>query len=489
MKKIFLLLILVLAAVLRLYRLEDFMIFLGDEGRDALVVKRMIVDHKLTLLGPTTSVGNMYLGPIYYYMMAPFLWLFQLNPVGPAVMVALFGIATVFLLYKFSREFFNEKMAFIASLLYSVSPLTVFYSRSSWNPNIMPFFSLLAVYASTKAIVNKKPRWLMVIGLSLGIILQSHYLGSLMIFVIFLSLFLFRNKTKFKIKNYFLGILIFLLILSPFLAFNFRHDFVNIKAILRFLAQSQEMELAKTNRFLSIAAGIFWRLFYQLLGFENKIAAWLILAGTIAGSWFFLKNKNSEKKYSQFFLLLIWLIIGLGFLGFYHGIIYDYYFGYLYPLPFLLFGLGISEILKREKKWQKLIIWAFLGFLFISNLKKVPIWQEPNKQLKQTQEISRFVLEKTEEKPFNFALIAGNNSDYAYRYFFDIWKRPPITIENPQVDSQRKTVTEQLMVVCENPCSPLGHPLWEIAGFGRAEIAGQWSVSVVKVYKLIHYEP
>ena len=64
-----LLVILLAAGFLRLYRISGYMTFLGDEGRDVLVVKRIIVDHKWTLLGPTASVGGFFLGPIYYYFM------------------------------------------------------------------------------------------------------------------------------------------------------------------------------------------------------------------------------------------------------------------------------------------------------------------------------------------------------------------------------------------------------------------------------------
>src|SRR5882672_8128859 len=77
--------ILLIGAYLRLYKIPDYMNFLGDEGRDVLVVKHMIVDHKFTLLGPTASVGGFFLGPIYYYFMLPFLWLWHLDPAGPAV--------------------------------------------------------------------------------------------------------------------------------------------------------------------------------------------------------------------------------------------------------------------------------------------------------------------------------------------------------------------------------------------------------------------
>src|SRR6185312_16623596 len=101
-----LLLILLLAAFLRLYRIQDYMTFLGDEGRDVLVVWNILHGHP-TLLGPTASVGGFFLGPIYYYFMTPFLWLFNYNPVGPAVMIAIFGVITIWLVYKIGSEFFN----------------------------------------------------------------------------------------------------------------------------------------------------------------------------------------------------------------------------------------------------------------------------------------------------------------------------------------------------------------------------------------------
>ena len=56
--------ILLLAAFLRLYRISDYLNFLGDEGRDVMVV-RNILHGDLTFLGPRSSAGDFYLGPIY----------------------------------------------------------------------------------------------------------------------------------------------------------------------------------------------------------------------------------------------------------------------------------------------------------------------------------------------------------------------------------------------------------------------------------------
>src|SRR5258706_8333655 len=125
---VLLVIILLLSAYLRLYRISDYMTFLGDEGRDVLVAKS-ILGGDLTLLGPRSSAGDFFMGPIYYYMIAPFLWLWHLDPVGPAIMVALVGVATVFLTYWIGSQWFAKRAGFVAAALYAFTPLVLIYSR------------------------------------------------------------------------------------------------------------------------------------------------------------------------------------------------------------------------------------------------------------------------------------------------------------------------------------------------------------------------
>ena len=88
--------ILLFGAYARLWRIREYMTFLGDEGRDMLIVRHIFTDFDIPFIGPTSSAGGFFLGPVYYYFMAPFLALFRFDPVGPAIMVALFGIATIY---------------------------------------------------------------------------------------------------------------------------------------------------------------------------------------------------------------------------------------------------------------------------------------------------------------------------------------------------------------------------------------------------------
>lgn len=494
--KIIIIFILAIAAFLRLYLIMDYMTFLGDEGRDVLIVYK-ILHGDLTLLGPTASVGGFFLGPIYYYFMAPFLWLFNYNPVGPAVMVALFGIATVWLVYKVGKEFFGASVGLIASTLYAISPLVVTYSRSSWNPNPMPFFSLLTLYLIYKAIRNNSSKLFIISGVLFGIVLQLHYLALFLGVIIFLYILLHR-----AIKKCFYIFLGFIVGWSPFLAFEVRHGFPNIISIFNFIFNSGNT--GGNNHFFAIINNVFFRIFGRLitnypqpeqvaLGAHPEMVIWYYatFALGILSVWFlinrFLKEyETRSKEYLKISLLTLWLICGVGLFGFYKKPIYDYYFGFMFPLPFLIVGFFLKSL------WQKRIgkvlsIGILLIIVWLNNLTP-PYKASANRQLMQVEEISRFIMGKTGEKPFNFALITGGNSDHAYRYFFTLWQKEPTIIQTLEKDPKRETVTNQLLVVCEiTECHPLGNSLWEISGFGRAEIVDEWNVSVVKVFKLTHY--
>lgn len=504
--------LLILASFLRLYRIADYMTFLGDEGRDVLVVYN-ILHGQLTLLGPTASVGGFFLGPIYYYFMAPFLWLFNFNPVGPAVMVAIFGVATVWFVYKITAEFFNRTTGLIAASLYAVSPLVVAYSRSSWNPNLMPFFSIFTLYLLYKAFLNKDKRLLVLSGISLGIAMQLHYLtvflGAIIAFYIIFGHYIAIGKSIRGIKqiigDYFIFLTGFIIGWSPFLAFEARHGFQNIQNIINFIFHPQGKDAIVTNGgFMSNIASVFFRLFARIttnypppeqvstqahlnlfIGFWGII---LLATGSfVLLIYQFRKNKDNNKKL-QIGLLLCWFIFGVGLFGFYRKNIYDYYFGFMFPLPFILLGNFIFFLLNKKRilRYAAIII---LSVIIINNFSAMPFRYPPNRQLAQTEEISQSVLDKTNGAPFNFALITLGNSDHAYRYFFKINQRDPVVIQNQQIDPKRASVTDQLLVVCEDRnCHPLGDSLWEVAGFGRAEIVGEWPVSVVKVYKLEHYK-
>jgi len=170
-------------------------------------------------------------------------------------------------------------------------------------------------------------------------------------------------------------------------------------------------------------------------------------------------------------------------LGIYQHSIYDHYFGFLFPVPFLLMGwiLAMFWHAKVVGKILTLLVLVFLTFLAI---KESPLRYPPNRQLQKTQTIARFVLDKTQGEPFNLALVAERNYDEAYAFFMEKWGQPPVRIEPQKAE---ETITQQLFVICEqSDCQPTFNPKAEIAMFGWSQIDEKWEVEGIEIYKLSH---
>ena len=477
--KIVLLIILFFVSVFfRFWQIRDYVVFLGDEGRDMIVMRNIFVNGDIPFLGPSASVGGFYLGPVYYWMAAPFLWLSNFDPVGPAYFVAMVRVLTVFLLFKFLKDTVGLWPAFFASILYATAPLIVRYSRSSWNPNVLPFFALLMIYFIYLGISKRKFLNFLFAGAAFGISIQLHYLA--VILAVIGALIVFSNVNFKKWPSVFLlSLLGALITFSPFFIFELRHQFPNFKTILEFVGRGSNIGYKSANLIFLISdiGNIFLEEISLIMEtFYTKIAFWILAGGSI---WVTIKNWKEHQKRLISLVAIIWFIGGLIGLRFYTGQIYDYYFGFMFPAPFFLGGLIFYQ-LWQTKLTKAVVVFTFVVLLFVF-LGNGFYKSSPNKLIDQTAQIANFIIEKTNGDSYNFALISESNSDHAYRYFLETRMRPPIDLE--------EEVTNQLLVVCESKkCEPLGHPNWEIAGFGRAQIEGEWSLEKfgIKVFKLIH---
>lgn len=474
-------LILFVALFLRLYRIDGYMTYLGDEGRDVRIVRDLISKGNLVFIGPQTSVGNMYLGPMYYYMMAPALLLANFNPVGPAIMIALLGVLTIFVTWYITREWFGKVAAFITALIFAISPVAIIYSRSSWNPNPMPFFALITIYGIYTAWQKKHYHWLPIIGFTFAAALQMHYLGLLLAPTILIIWLLSLKETKGSqknkdsfIKKSLVGIGIFLVTMSPLLLFDLKHSWLNFKAFtaLIFGGQGSINSAGIFNRIFSVSTLVSKDLFF---GNQNLTQVILLLIPLIISILFFVKNiKKPAVK-----IIGLWLVVGILGLGLYKNDVYIHYLGFLYPAVYILIGALFSCML-RENKFPKGFAIILLLALIYSNIINSPQRFTPNYQMKRTENVVDLVINKSSNQPFNFALIAKQNYDESYRYFLEN--------KDAKMLPGDKKLADQLFVVCEDgdSCKPEGNSKYEVAIFGIAKVVDQWSVDNIKIYKMVH---
>ncbi|MEO6508881.1 MAG: glycosyltransferase family 39 protein, partial [Patescibacteria group bacterium] len=169
-----------IAAFLRLYRLEAFATFLGDQGRDAIIIKRIVTLEHLTAIGAPSSIGQVFLGPFYYYLVAPFLLLFNFNPVGLVFAVALYTLIGFVLCYLIIKKELHLVVALIFSVLLAFSAVNIQLSRFSWNPNLLPVFAFITLYFWHKTLSDKKWYYPFLFGVFFGCSFQLHHLAILM---------------------------------------------------------------------------------------------------------------------------------------------------------------------------------------------------------------------------------------------------------------------------------------------------------------------
>lgn len=478
--------ILLLAAFLRFYKLSEYMTFLGDEGRDVLIIKKLLQEGDIPFIGPPSSVGNISLGPLYYYMMAVPMGIFKLNPVAAAGQVALIGVVTVGLVYYLGRIWFGKVAGAISALLYTISPVTIIYSRSSWNPNPAPFFALLGMFGIYKAHKSGDFRWLVLVGGASAAALQMHYLATVLI-PIFGILWLYELilRPSRKADKYFLsgtlgGVVTFFLIMLPLILFDLNHHFLNFRAIKQLLTNSQTVDFNILSSIFGIVPIYVNNLVGRYIAGQNQTLAWVVAFLIVLPIFVFIIRKFRGDKVEWIYLALgTWLIIGLLGLTFYKSSIFDHYLGFMNPVPFLLLG-SLSVFAKGNKKFiVYTVLIALVGLLVFINLSNNPLKYPPNRQVQRTQEIARFIIKEANEQPFNFALIAKNNYDAAYQFYLSYFGYSPKNVHFEQ--------TEQLFVVCEDSvCEPINNSKTEIAAFGWAKVENESQIQGIKIYKLVH---
>ena len=211
----FIILIFILAIFLRSYNFSDWLHFELDQSRDAKVIDLALENgpQYLPLLGPKAAGSFLRLGPIFYYFKYISGLLFGNTPSGIAVIILIFGILAVPVAYLLLRRYFNKWISLSILSLFTTSLFLIMYSRFSWNPNALPFFTILTAYAVLRAVDQEEKNsgiWLLVASAGLSVSIQLHFLAFVSVPVItFIFLAIKRPKIRWVYWLGAIGIIIF----------------------------------------------------------------------------------------------------------------------------------------------------------------------------------------------------------------------------------------------------------------------------------------
>src|SRR3990167_8200568 len=163
-KKILLLLIIILAFVLRFWKLDSYPALNADEAAIGYNAYSLLETGKDEHGNPWPihfQSFNDYKPGLYFYLVLPFVKFIGLSEWAVRIPGAALGVATVYLIYLLTKELFkdnqsritnHESPAIIASLFLAISPWHIHFSRGGWEVNVSTFFFFLCFFFFLRSI-------------------------------------------------------------------------------------------------------------------------------------------------------------------------------------------------------------------------------------------------------------------------------------------------------------------------------------------------
>jgi 4-amino-4-deoxy-L-arabinose transferase-like glycosyltransferase len=144
----FVLVILVaVAAFLRLYQLDTHGIFFFDTAHDLLAAQQSLQEGRLPLVGITSSRPWLHQGPLAIWIEMLIMLFFGTATLAQHIVFALIGVAAVIGLYELVTVFFSRRAAYVAVALLAVFPLAVANSRMPYHTTPIPLATVLYLWS------------------------------------------------------------------------------------------------------------------------------------------------------------------------------------------------------------------------------------------------------------------------------------------------------------------------------------------------------
>lgn len=435
------LLILLLGFFTRIYKLESFFGYGHEQDLQAWIVKDILVDKHLRLIGQETSIHGLFIGPLYYYILIPFFAVFNLNPISSYIPITIVSLLTLISVYYVFLNLYDKKTAIIACLIYAISPTITILDR--WVVPTQPtllwtiwFYFVLVNFARGNFKV------LPILIVLIGLIWHIHIAFVALLFLVFVAIFwsrkkLFKELVKINKKYLVISLIISFILILPFIAFETRHNFQQIKGLLNINKplEGEAFELREGKYKVEVIAEYINRVIWQPLFYQanpknpmiTNIPATLILFLVLI-YFLYPKGKISKKEMLIFYL---WIVDVGASQYFSKRIMSEYYFNNLVIISLIIFSIFISFVYSI-KSLKNLVILTLVVFS-VYCLGQIIFRPRPVGEYKDKSKIAKFIGEDTTKN--NYPCVAINYIGdipvrYGYRYLLWLNKVNQITPGN-----------------------------------------------------------
>lgn len=350
--------ILVVGLFSRTYKATDFYQFDHDQDLYSWIVKDIVVDKNFRLIGQLTSIEGLFIGPLFYYLLAVFYLPSGMDPLSAVIPATIISLSTILSIYFVFSKLFSKTSGIVGALIYTFSIGAIFFDR--WIVPTQPtvIWSVWFLYAAV-SIGRGDKKALPLIGILAGLVWHIHVALAPLFFIILL-IFLLQRKI-FDRKRVLLTFGAFLVLSSPFWLFEIRHGFAQTKAVLD--ATSVGEDYIKGLPKMLKVLDAFSKSITVLLVDRLPIPLFVLPVASF-GCLVFLRLKNilSVKEVS---MLLMWVAAVIFFQFLSKKPVSEYYFTSL-VIPVLLALSLFAAYLYKNHLGKIIVVFGLLGYLSVN---------------------------------------------------------------------------------------------------------------------------
>ncbi len=345
MKKIALILIIILAFALRVYKITSIPPSLNwDEtsiGYNAYSILKTGKDEWGQFLPLHFKSFGEYKLPAQIYASIPGIYFFGLNELGVRITPVIYGTLTVLLLYFLTQELFKKKsISLISSFLLAVSPWHIQLTRASFESSFSLFWFVMAVWFLVKGLRQKK--W--IIASIIPFVISVYTYNTARVFTPLFLFVVYLANAKHLLKNFkfaFFSFLLFVFLVSPIIPFVISGDAAARYKLVSITDDKGLIPRIEERRNLSRLPLVVTKLLHNRYTYNTYYFSKNYLAH-FTPSFLFINGAGHRQHHVQ----------GVGEL-------------YWIQAPFLLFGLYL--LIKRKDGSLKILLpWLFLAFVPVS---------------------------------------------------------------------------------------------------------------------------
>jgi len=314
-----LLLIILISALIRLYKLPEMVSYDYDQEYVSRFVLDVVKDYPIRFVGQGLSVMGLFLGPFYFYLLVPFYLLTNLNPIGGYIGSIFLGLINIFLYYFVAKKIFKSKSAGLLAAMIrgfgSYAVINDWLMAPAYSSDILVLLVIYLLFQIWNMRTGHIPKFrqesfyiLPLLFFTFGLFTSIHPIQFPLIIVSLLLIFIW--KKRFSISNWLVSILAMLSSASPIIYFDKLRNWSMIRQILGMFLGSQNIAKSENfswDRYVSTLKSInaLFRSLVTVNRFKIFLSIYILVIGWLV---VFYLIKRYQKKQAKFHIGLVVMI-------------------------------------------------------------------------------------------------------------------------------------------------------------------------------------